>query len=151
MTTKTIMNATPVTLSMHDTFGRAFHRLMELRVRGLPVIDPDGHYRGMFDLYDIWEILLPKAALLNHKSVEDLGFLSGNADALQEKLADAWDRPISDFLDDDHSPSICPDSPVVEAVLQLYKHGGNLPVVDSKSRKLLGIMSPWEILARVRG
>ncbi len=151
MTAKTIMNASPVTLSLHDSFGQAFHLLMDMRVRGLPVIDPDGRYRGMFDLYDIWEVLLPKAALLDHKSIGDLGFLGANADSLQEKLAEAWERPISDFLDDEHSPAICPDSPVIEAVLQLYKHGGNLPVVDSNSQRLLGIMSPWEILGRVRG
>lgn len=151
MTAKTVMNSTPVTLSLHDSFGQAFHLLLDMRVRGLPVVDAEGNYRGMFDLYDIWELLLPKAAMLDHKSVEDLGFLNTSAEALQERLSEAWDRPIADFLDDDHSPAIAPDSPVIEAVLHLYKHGGYLPVVDPKTHKLSGIMSPWEILARVRG
>jgi CBS domain-containing protein len=151
MTAQTVMNSKPVTLALHDSFGQAFHLLLDMRVRGLPVVDPEGHYRGMFDLYDIWSLLLPKGAQLDRDSIEDLGFVSSTAESLQERLQEAWDRPIADFLDDDHSPAITPEAPVIEAVLQLNRHGGNLPVVDEKSGKLLGIMSPWEILAQVRG
>ena len=47
MTVKTVMNSTPVTLPLHDSFGQAFHLLLDMRVRGLPVVDAEGNLVGL--------------------------------------------------------------------------------------------------------
>lgn len=147
MRVQDLMNKNVVSLSMNDTFGSAYRLLTERRIRSLPVVDEQGVYKGMFDLYDVWRVLLPKAATLDADSVRDLAFMTGSEDQLREKLRLAADRPIRQFLDDERAPSIPGDAPVKEAILLLHRHGGNLPVVDRQSRKLLGIVSAWEILA----
>lgn len=150
MTARDLMNTAVVTLTMSDTFGTAFQLLMERRIRSLPILDAEGVYKGMFDMHDIWKVLLPRAATLSMDALTDLSFVSGSVDQLREKLADALPRPISEFLDDEKAPSIPAESPVKEAMLLFYKGAGNLPVVDRKSHKLLGILSPWEVLATLK-
>ncbi len=139
-----------VTLSMNDTFGGGLKTMAEQRIRSLPVVDDKGIYRGTFDLFDIWEILLPRAALLEENSVPDLSFLSGSRELLVEKLNEAGPRPISEFLDDDKTSIIHPDAPVEEAILLLYRRSTPLPVVDRKNRKLRGVITAWEILQLLR-
>ncbi len=140
------MNRQAATLPLSETFGGAFRILTERRIRSLPVVDGEGVYRGMFDLYDIWRVLLPKAATLGGDALRDLAFLPASPEQLREKLQEASNRPVSEFLDDEKTPSVPPEAPVKEAILLLYRHGGNLPVVDRQSRKLVGIVSAWEIL-----
>lgn len=150
MTVDHLMNPDPVTTSLDQTFAGALQTLLERRIRSLPVIDSAGAYRGMFDLYDIWELLLPRAATLESKPVADLSFMAGSADELRRKLREAGPRPIAEFLNDEESPSIHPDTPVEEAILLLFRRNAVLPVIERKSRRLLGIVTPWEILNSLR-
>lgn len=150
MVVQELMNRDVMKLPLSATFGEAFRMLSEHKIRSLPVVDELGVYRGMFDLYDVWRVLLPKAATLGGDAVRDLAFLPTALEQLREKLREAENRPVREFLDDEKSPSVAAEAPVKEAILLLYRHGGNLPVVDRKSRKLLGIVSAWEILATLR-
>ncbi|MBI4906186.1 MAG: CBS domain-containing protein [Acidobacteria bacterium] len=149
MTVDSIMNRNPKTVPMTETFGGAFAILMDLRIDSLPVVDTNGIYRGMFDLEDIWELLLPRAAMLGLKSLTDLAFVSDAKEAMHQKLQDAGARPVSEFLDAQVQP-VHADTPVKEAILLFYKHQGDLPVVDRASKRLLGTVSPWEILQALR-
>ncbi|MBI3777529.1 MAG: CBS domain-containing protein [Gammaproteobacteria bacterium] len=150
MTVESVMNKDPVTVSSTDTFGHAFQLLVERRVRSLPVVDDGRIYRGMFDLYDIWKLLLPRAALLDGDSLRDLSFIPGSREQLRDKLREAAQRPITDFLDADQAPAIYPKTTVIEAILLLHRYGGNLPVIDPKTRQLAGLVSAWEILELLR-
>ena len=150
MQVQDLMNRNVVTLSPNDTFSHAFALLNERQLRSIPVADDRGVYRGMFDLYDIWKVLLPKAATLRAVAVTDLSFLSGTPEGLREKLQAAAGRPVTEFLDDEKSPSIHPEAPLSEAILLLYRSGSTLPVVDRQSRKLLGVVSAWEVLRTLR-
>jgi CBS domain-containing protein len=150
VTVDSIMRTDVVTLSMNDTFGGGLDTIADRRIRSLPVVDDKGIYRGTFDLLNIWEILLPRAALLASQSVPDLSFLSGSRENLVQKLNEAAPRPISEFLDNDKTFILYPDTPVEEAILLLYRRSAPLPVVDRKSRKLLGVVTAWEILQLLR-
>jgi CBS domain-containing protein len=150
MTVQEVMNTNPITASMTSNFGEAFRTLMDREVSSLPVVDADGVYRGMFDLHDIWALLLPKAALLAMDSLPDLSFMADSQKEMQQKLSQAANRPVSQFLDGVESPVVHPHTPVKEAILLLHRHGGILPVVDRKTRRLLGVVSAWDILEKLR-
>ncbi|MDX1981510.1 MAG: CBS domain-containing protein [Bryobacteraceae bacterium] len=150
MTVSSLMNTNPITVTLEDTFGGALDILLKHRVRSLPVLDSNGIYRGMFDLYDLWELLLPRAALLEGKRIADLAYMPGSEEMLREKLGNAQARSIVEFLDDQESPAIYSDTTVIEAILLLHRRGGNLPVVERQTRKLVGIVTPWEILSQVQ-
>src|SRR5690349_16798405 len=112
MTVGTLMNTGPVTIAPEATFGDALQLLIEKRIRSLPVVDASRTYRGMFDLYDVWKQLLPRAAVTGEKFMEDLSFFSGSHQELKDKLATALPQPITGFLDDEQSPPLHAETPV---------------------------------------
>ena len=144
-----VMNPSPVTLPLSETFGGALHLIRERRLRVIPVIDDSGVYMGTFDLADVWKTLLPKAVLLGFSSLSDLSFVSDALDMLREKLVEADERPIEEFLDCPVE-AIHPDTPLKEAVLLFYKHDVEIPVVERDTNRLVGLVSPWEILDSLR-
>ncbi|MCC6390092.1 MAG: CBS domain-containing protein [Bryobacterales bacterium] len=149
MTVKDLLNPHPVTITLEETFGGALKILLERHIRALPVLDSAGIYRGMFYLYDLWELLLPKAATLEGANVTDLSFMPGSLEELREKTLAAGPRSVIEFLKDKEAPAIHPETSVKEAILMLYHHDGVLPVVEKKTRRFLGILTPWEILNRL--
>lgn len=149
MNVSSIMNPNPVTLPVTETFGGALRLMRERRVRVLPVVDANGVYKGTFDFHDIWKTLLPKAVLLGMDSLTDLSFVSDAQDILREKLNEADSRSVGEFLDVPIEP-VHPETPVKEAMLLFYQHDGDIPVVDRKTRRLVGLVSPWEIIDALR-
>lgn len=143
------MNSSPVTIPITETFGGALKLMLERKVRVLPVVDANGVYKGIFDFHDVWKMLLPKAAMLGMSSLTDLSFVSDAQDILREKLAEAGERPVGEFLDVPVAP-VHPETPVKEAMLLFYQHDGDIPVVEKKTKRLVGIVSPWEILDALR-
>ena len=49
------------------------------------------------------------------------------------------------------TPILRLDTPVMNAVLYLYRTRSYLPVVDEASGKLLGVVSTWDVLGRIAG
>lgn len=150
MTVSTLMNTHPITIGPEVSFGEALQTIEEHGIRGLPVVDSAGTYMGMFDLYDVWKQLLPRAVLIQEKFLEDLSFFSGTHQELKEKLTTAAPKPILEFLGDEQSPPIHPETPVEEAILLLFRHERALPVVEKKTRRFVGIVTAWEILNSLR-
>lgn len=150
MTAQMIMKTDIVTLATSDTFGRAFQLMVDRRIRSLPLVDAQGVYKGTVDLYDIWQVLLPRAATLESEFMQDLAFISGSKEKLKEKLDEAAALPVTEFLHGKEVEPIHPETPAQEAIMLLFKHNGNIPVVDRHTHKLLGIVSPWEILDPLR-
>lgn len=150
MTVQEVMSREPVTVALRETFAMAFATMMDGNLSNLPIVDEQGIYRGMFDFHDIWELLLPKAALLAMDSLPDLAFMADSKQQMSERLKEFGSRPMSDFLDDVESPAVHPDTPIKEAILLLHRHDGILPVVERKTRKLLGLVSAWDILVSLR-
>ena len=145
-----IMNRTPVTLRTSQTFGDAFQILMENRRLILPVVDEQGVYRGLFDSKDVWDILLPKAAQLSRRGLEDLSFVSSSLEDLKDRITENAGKPIERFLNREDAPPLFPDSPVIQAILMLDQYGEAIPVVDRRTRTLVGIVSAWDVLDALR-
>ena len=149
MTVRTFMTTNPVTLRADDTVGRAVEIMLKNRYLILPVVDGEGRYTGVFDMWDLLALLLPKAATLDH-ALPNLGFLGDDLPGLQRKLGEVSGQKIGPLARPD-LPTIDPDMSPVEALLLFYRNRSSLPVVDEKSGKLVGVLSYWDALAAISG
>jgi CBS domain-containing protein len=145
MTVFDVMNRTPAILQATQTVAEGLALMRERRIRSLPIVDTEGRYLGLFELRDVWSFLLPRAATLGSRSLPGLAFVGASPEELRARLAAARNRPVADFAGNEEFPPVPPQTSVTEAMRLLYHHGGILPVVDP-SRRLLGIVSTWEIL-----
>lgn len=145
-----IMNRAPISVRMDQTFGEAFRVLVETGHKFLPVVDADGVYHGNFDLNDIWGVLLPKAARLNRKSIENLAFVSSSLDKLKDRLGEEAGEPVSKYVTRSDAPPLAPENPVIQGILMLDECRETLAVVDPHSHKLVGILSATDVLNALR-
>lgn len=146
MTVQSIMTAKPLTLRSDDTVMRAAELMLDRRFLILPVVDGDGRCVGMFDMWDLLALLLPKGATLNDL-VPDLRFLGDDLPNLQAKLKEVGTQPVGPLARPD-LPLLQPDMPVVEALLLLYRNRTTLPVVD-ENNCVIGVLSYWDVLAAI--
>lgn len=146
MSVKSIMTAQPVTLRNDDTVARAAELMLDHRYLILPVADESGRCVGMFDLWDLLALLLPKAATLDDL-VPDLGFLGDDLPSLQARLAEVGGQPVGPIARPD-LPLLKPETPVVEALLLLFRNRTALPVVDENDC-IIGVLSYWDALAAI--
>jgi len=141
-----IMRRDPITVRMDQSFREAFGILVKNRASNLPIIDSEGVCKGNFTLRDVWEVLLPKAVQLDRKALEDLSFVSTSLDKLKDLVADAADRPASQFVNGHDAPAVYTDTPVMQAMLLFDEYNQTLAVLDRKTGKVAGTLSAWEIL-----
>ena len=57
-------------------------------------------------------------------------------------------NPVGDYTQTD-TPVLRPDTPIINAMLFLYRTRTYLPVVDEDTGRLLGVVSTWDLLARI--
>ena len=145
-----IMNREPVTVRDDQTFGEAFQKLCETRRLILPVVDEQGVYKGIFDLKDVWRILLPRAAHLDRGGLVDLSFANSSLETLKDHIAENAGASIGRCITADDTPPVFPDTPVIQAILMLDVHRETIAVVDRQTRKLVGVVSAWEVLDSLR-
>ena len=149
MTCRSFMTADPLTLTADDTIGRAAERLLAHRYIILPVVARDARYLGLFGVFELVGLLLPKAATLN-ELVPDLGFLPDDVAGLRSRLGELAQQPVGRFARTD-LPMLRPDTSIVEALLLFYRHRSTLPVVEERSERLIGVLSYWDALAALAG
>ena len=150
-----IMEADPPVLLGTDTVGKAVSVLLERRYLALPVVDASRRYLGLFAKSRLFGLMLPSIVALEDllpkiAQLTDLAYLSDDMDDLRERFAALRDRPVADFADRE-APTLKPDSPLMEAVLLVYRTRNFVPVVDPVSKRLIGVVSTWHILAQLEG
>ncbi len=141
------MTIDPVTLRTDDRVALAAERLMAKRFINLPVVDAEGRYQGLFGVFELLRLLLPRGATVDHL-LPDLRFMADDLSALQVHFGEMAGEPIGRHIRTD-LPVLGPETPVIEALLQFYRNRTTLPVVDPSSRKLLGVLSYWDALAAI--
>ena len=144
MTVQTFMTSPPLSLRPDDSVGAAAQQLIENRFVNLPVADRDGTYLGLFGVFDLLALVLPKVAL-DQSAGLDLAFLKDDATSVQDLLEEARFFKIGDHLSK-AAPVLHPESGTLEAVLQLYRARNTLAVVEKSSRRLVGMVSYWDAL-----
>ena len=155
MACQEIMKADPPVLLGTDTVGKALSLLLEKRYLALPVVDGQRRYLGLFAKSRLIGLMLPSIVALEDvlpkiAQMTDLAYLSDDIDDLRARFDALRDRPVSDFVDRE-APTLKPDSPIMEAVLLIFRTRNFVPVVDPASRRLVGMVSTWNILAKLEG
>lgn len=145
MTIEQVLNTSYPTLKDSDLISDATRLLLEHRHSSLPVVDEHGRYLGIFSMHRLLSLLLPRAALIEG-GVSDLAFVSGPLKMLVDRMLEHGGRRIGDVVVQD-APVIHADTPLLEAVLLLYRNDGDIPVVDRESGHYLGMVAGIELLA----
>lgn len=149
------MTTSPVTIRRGDSVHRALELLLKHKLLGLPIVDDAGRYLGMFLRSELVASLLPRVVRLEAELPEvsrllDVGFMSDTIEDAQERFQAIASKPVGDYARTD-TPVLRPDTPVMNAVLFLYRTRTYLPVVDEASGTLLGVVSTWDVLGKIAG
>lgn len=155
VTCRQIMNADPPVLHRDDTIGEAVESLLAHRFLALPVVDDERRYLGMFAKSRLFGLMLPAIVALeevlpNMARVTDLSFLSDDISELRGRFAEIRTRLVGKHADP-NVPKVRPDSPLMEAILLVYRTRNFLPVVETRTNRLAGVISTWDILTKLKG
>jgi CBS domain-containing protein len=151
MTTDSIMTSRVITLKPDDRVVDALKLMHRHHVRNLPVVDMEGSFIGLFGVRRLSRLLLPIAARdLNQYSITDLSFLPDETDQLRERWQHVASRHVSEFLEKEKKLLFCKPETTFPQLLELIDRSkdSSLPVivVEGKTRKLVGMVSAWDIL-----
>ncbi len=152
MTAKNIMSFRLIKLSPTDRVYDALKIMHTHQIRNLPVVDDDGQFIGLFGIRRMITLLLPKAAQINF-GLKELNFMPDEVEVLYERLAEIGDKPVTEFLEKKKNLLFCKPSTAFPEVLELLEQspGSSLPVivVKGKKKKLVGMVSSWDILDKL--
>jgi CBS domain-containing protein len=137
------MDPNPTVLAATDTIAKGIGYIMENRFRNVPIVDDQGRYMGVFGVGCMLRLVLPRAALMEH-GLTDISFVSDSLKDLRRRLREFEDKPVTICLSDE-ATVIEPDMPLLETLLVLYQTRRSVPVVDPKERRLLGVVSYWDV------
>jgi CBS domain-containing protein len=147
------MTASPAVVLPAQTVAEALELLMRHRLLALPVVERDQRYRGMFRRSLLIGRLLPRIAQLEDKLdnvariIEAMG-ASETLDHVRARFAAiAQDRVLEHV--DKITPPLRPDTPLMDTVHLLARTRSILPVVDERTGKLVGVVSAWDLLAKL--
>jgi len=131
------MTTKPVVIKQSESVAKAMRMLLDNRLLGLPVVDGDGRYLGMFLRSRLVALLLPRIVQLEESMPEvarlmELGFMTDTLDDAHNRFQKVAGDPVSKYLQTD-TPILRLDTPVMNAVLR----GGRLRL-DSVSLLISG-------------
>ena len=142
MNASEVMDPNPTTLKPTDSIQFAAKYIMERRYRSLPVVDDDFCYLGMFGVNCLLKQVIPKAVFVH--GLENVSFIHESLEDLYQRFADVKDEPISVCMNN-NIHSVSPDTPLTDTLLQLHETRASIPVVETGTCKLLGMISYWDI------
>ncbi len=133
-------------LLVTTSIQEALASLLELRQRSLPVVSDEGTLIGMFGVHHLLDLLRPEGS--HEDDLQSAHFLHDQVEDLARRLRSDLEKSVGDFMDPD--PKIVhAETAASEAVLLLDEGHDSLPVVDPETQRLLGILTYWDILAKV--
>lgn len=144
-----IMTADPLTLKEGDSVADAAKALIAHRYINLPVVDGMGRFLGMFGIYDLLGLLVPRVALAGDL-IPNLRFMSDDPAELRERLKAAESKSVGECCDR-QAVVLHPDTPEIEAIRLFCLRHTSLAVVERETGKLLGIVSYWDAIGAIAG
>lgn len=142
------------TIHPEESVARAFNIIKKSGARFLPVIDDAGRYLGVFTAPTLLKLILPKAALigLEHTRVRlnNLGFMSLSEADFEARLQQLRHEKVGDNLSDpENIPVVAPETPVMEGIFLIHQYKRHVVLVDPKTGRFVGTMSPNSLLGHV--
>jgi CBS domain-containing protein len=144
MTCSALMTKDPLTARESETVGAASEKLIAHHYINLPVVDGAGKFLGMFGIYDLLSLLVPRVALAGGQ-LPNVRFISDDPRDLRTRYREIRSRLIGEVADRE-AVVVHPDTPEIEALRLFCRHHTTLAVVERGSRKLVGIMSYWDAI-----
>ena len=149
MTCAAIMTREPVTIREHESVGDAAAKLVSNHITSLPVVDARDRYIGMFGIYELLSLLVPRIALAGDVTA-NLRFIAGDPEELRRQYQVVKNRPVSEVANRD-APTLEPDASEVEAIRLLCRNPVALAVVDRNSGRAMGTLSGWDAIRSLTG
>ena len=118
--------------------------LNKKKLRTVPVIDDDNVLVGMFSTKILLRHLLPVSVTMQD-GLQRLGFIKGAAPSVGKRLSKIKKEKIEQYVDKE--PVVLhTEIALWEAIRYLTAHGSPLPVIDTKTGKLEGLISDQSML-----
>jgi CBS-domain-containing membrane protein len=155
VTCRSFMNPDPPCLREEDTVGHAVELLLEKRLLALPVVDETRTYKGLFAKSRLFGLLLPGIVAIEQMlpkvaHLPDINFLPDYLPEMQERFRAIQNDAVAQYADKT-VPVVHPNSPVVAAVLIVFRTRNFVPVIEPSTGKLVGMISSWDTIAKIRG
>ena len=149
MTCEKIMISNPKSVREDDTIGFAASEIVGRRCISLPVIDAEGRFVGLFGIFDLLALLVPRVAVIGNL-LPNLQFLSNDEGVMRQKFASVKDSPVKRAVNRE-APRVYPDTPLIEAIRLLCRNHLTIPVVTPDTNLLVGIISYWDAARHITG
>jgi CBS domain-containing protein len=149
MTCADIMTKNPVSVRETDSIGAAARTIIDNRYINLPVVDEGGRLVGLFGIYDLLALLVPRVAVIGDL-MPNLRFLSDDTSELHEKYATIANNPVTRAVNRE-TLRVHPDTPLAEAIRLFCRNHTTLPVVERDTGVLTGIISYWDVVRFIEG
>lgn len=149
MSCKEAIIPTSILLRPDQTVKEALAILEENQIRTAPVVDHNNILVGMFGLHCLMEDLLPMAAQITD-GLDDLDFIIGGAPGAAKKIRKIGPQLVRNHMEKEiEELLLTPETPMLEVIRMLTKHGSPLPVVEENTNKFAGIVSEQSCLHRL--
>jgi CBS-domain-containing membrane protein len=142
MTCAVIMTRNPVSVRESETIGHAAKQIVSHRYINLPVVDQDGRLVGLFGIYDLLALLVPRVAVIGNL-LPNLRFISEDMGELNRKFEAVKDCPVARAVNRE-AVHVHPDTPLAEAIRLFCRNHVTIPVVERETNKLAGMISYWD-------
>lgn len=149
MTCADIMTKNPVSVRESETIGEAARKIIDNRYINLPVVDADNRLVGLFGIYELLALLVPRVAVIGDL-LPNLRFMSDDTSELHEKYAAVANNPVTRAVNRE-TLRVHPDTPIAEAIRLFCRNHTTLPVVEQGTGVLLGIISYWDVMRLIEG
>ena len=142
MSCAAIMTPNPKTVLESATIGEAARLIVEHGYINLPVVDEAGRLAGLFGVYELLGLLVPRVAVVGNL-LPNLRFMSDDIGDLRRTFIKLKDSPVKRAINRE-AASVHPDTPIVEALRLLARNHTTIPVVEREGGRLVGIVSYWD-------
>ena len=154
MTASIFMDSNPAVLHATDTIGKAADEIMKVHHRSLPVVDDFGRFLGVVTVDCMLYLVLPKIATMQKEKerlrLESMPYVTNGLVDLRRRLKKALDYPVTICLKEKQKVHfVHPDTPLVETLLTMYYCKANLPVVEKDTGRLVGMISYYDVGAKI--
>jgi len=142
MTCGTIMTPNPRSVRESETIGHAANTIIAHNYINLPVVDGDGRLIGLFGIYDLLALLVPRVAVIGNL-LPNLRFISDDLGDIQNKFRALRDSPVARAVNRE-AVRVYPDTPLIEAIRLFGRNHTTIAVVERDSDVLVGMISYWD-------
>jgi len=149
MSCEKIMIRNPKSVREDDTIGMAAREIVENHCISLPVVDADGRFVGLFGIFDLLALLVPRVAVIGN-ILPNLQFLSDDDEVMRQKFVELRNSPLKRAVNRE-AARVHPNTPLIEAIRLLCRNHLTIPVVDEQTERLVGVISYWDAARYIIG